>query len=161
MKDCMQVSCNMDLRKAEFFRCISFSCNTNTVGWNQITFIIFKMPFLVNPGQAHTAFSSFAPPPPKRKNSIYFVNIFSKLWLTLYLPDTFLGVHLSVWKKNYDKISFRHLIKKSQQFDHIFPGQMTSPPPAGYLVIEIIGCYHWSTWKHKWCIQLLLPASAE
>lgn len=33
-------------------------------------------------------------------------------------------------KKNYDKISFRHLTKKSQQFDRIFPGQMTSPPPS-------------------------------
>lgn len=94
---------------------------------------------------------------------------FVKVWYFQWtVPDSTIflilcsGYTWRVWKKKtYNKISLKHITKKAEQFDQIFTGQMTSPPLASYLVIEIIGCYHWNTWKHKWCKQLFLPAPAK
>lgn len=108
----------------------------------------------------------FTPSSPPRKNCKQYILlnlcVFSELWVTAqsfwyYSQGTLKGFV----KKFYNKISLKHITKKEPQFDQIFPGQMTSPQLASYLVIEVIGCYHWNPWKHKWCIQLFLPALGE
>lgn len=168
MKESTQIFCNasLSLEEAEFFS--SFLYGSNEVGWKQQ--VTCGVRYWDRYWDSSWHFSRGATQPlwrfsGKTVNTAFCQSlVFSVNCARLYnLSDTLLRVHLKGLekKKTYSKISLKHITKKAEQFDQIFTGQMTSPPLASYLVIEIIGCYHWNTWKHKWCKQLFLPAPAK